>query len=97
MNRTILPPLLSQQKTDPFAQVGVAKHYKSLVRIFRQSNNAVFFFKLSDSLFHELFQLLVFGSTLKFRNITDLVQQDLRNSESITRQAVFHRSPLTKY
>ena len=60
--------------------------------------DAVFGFKFRDALLYQLLDLLIFGSTLVFGNISNLVQQNLRNAQRIPGEIIFHiGSPLTQF
>lgn len=60
--------------------------------------DAVFGFKFRDVLLYQLLDFLIFGSTLVFGNISQLVQQNLGNTQRIPGEIIFHiGSPLTQF
>ena len=60
--------------------------------------NAVRGLKFRNALLYQLFNFLIFGSTLVFGNISQLVQQNLRNAQRIPGEIIFHiGSPLTQF
>lgn len=60
--------------------------------------NAVRGLKFRNALLYQLFNFLIFGSTLVFGNISNLVQQSLRNAQRIPGEIIFHiGSPLTQF
>lgn len=60
--------------------------------------NAVRGLKFRNALLYQLFNFLIFGSPLVFGNISNLVQQNLRNAQRIPGEIIFHiGSPLTQF
>ena len=60
--------------------------------------DAVFSFKFRNAFLYQLFNFLIFGSTLVFGNISNLVKQNLRNAQRIPGEIIFHiGSPLTQF
>ena len=60
--------------------------------------DTMFGLKFRNAFLYQLFNFLIFGSTLVFGNISNLVQQNLRNAQRIPGEIIFHiGSPLTQY
>ena len=54
--------------------------------------------KFRNAFLYQLLDFLIFGSTLVFGNISNLVQQNLRNAQRIPGEIIFHiGSPLTQF
>lgn len=60
--------------------------------------DTMFGLKFRNALLYQLFNFLIFGPTLVFGNISQLVQQNLGNTQRIPGKIIFHiGSPLTQF